>query len=252
MVAVALVLSSTSSHAWDFAETSRGDPVRWFMRAEPLPFKLGAIEPEELSVELVTAVVQTAWDTWHNAGCADVPTAVYRGVSEETEHTVPQSFREAPDNLVLFVRTADEWSALGRGTNEIAITLVSNSDKTGEIVDADIVVNDALWRFTVGGGSVAPGEVDFVSAMTHEVGHALGLLHSLELDATMYATYTSADPAGARSLSDDDRAGLCALYQGVPVHLQGRLVEACGAGGVGAWGWLFAVALLACRARARA
>ncbi|MFO0746058.1 MAG: matrixin family metalloprotease [Myxococcota bacterium] len=141
------------------------------------------------------------------------------------------------------MRTAGEWDALGRGTNEIAVTFIASNDKTGEIVDADIAVNDARWRLTIGG--FASGEVDLVSTMTHEVGHALGLEHSDQRDATMFATYTNEDPTGARTLSDDDRAGLCAIYADVPDHLSGRLVEGCaaapeaGLGGLGLALWLW-------------
>lgn len=230
------------ARAWEASRTAAGLPVRWFARTTPLPFHLGAIAPEDLSPEVAVAVVQTAWDVWAHAGCEDVPTAAYAGTTEDLGITPPTTLRAPPDNLVVFVRTAGDWDALGRGTTEIAVTFVSSNDKTGEIVDTDIAVNDARWRMTIGGS--ATGDVDFVSTMTHEVGHALGLLHSSDTSATMYATYSSEDPTGARSLEDDDRAGLCATYDHVPDHLSGQRVEGC-AGGAASEGLALALAGMA-------
>jgi len=244
-------LSPEPASAWDAARTGRGDPVRWFARDQPVSFRIGATDPAELPIEVVSAVVQTAWGTWHGAGCDGVPGAVYRGRSDAIGATRPESLRAEPDNVVVFVSTAAQWSALGRGESEIAVTLVSNNERTGEIVDADILVNDGHWRLTLtaSAGAVA-GEVDFASAMTHEVGHALGLLHSADTSATMYATYSGVEPAGARTLAEDDRVGLCEHYAGVPAHVEGALVEHC-VGTPGPLPWITIAALVGLVRRGR-
>ncbi|MCC6621075.1 MAG: matrixin family metalloprotease [Deltaproteobacteria bacterium] len=251
VAALALVLGASPAAAWELARTDRGAPVRWFAREAPLPFKVGATPPGDVALEVVTAVVQTAWGTWHQAGCDDVPTAAYRGLSPATDATRPESLRATPDNVVVFVPTEAAWSALGRSASEVAITLVSNNDRTGEIVDADILVNDGPWRFTLTASTGGvPGQVDLASVMTHEVGHALGLLHSADPTATMYPTYTGVEPSGARTLADDDREGLCELYAGVPAHVEGELVEHC-VGTPGPWAYvvLWLIARRARRAR---
>ncbi|MCA1591813.1 MAG: DUF4214 domain-containing protein [Acidobacteria bacterium] len=97
---------------------------------------------------------------------------------------------------------------------------------TGAITEADLAINPNVARidpFT--GATVAsffstdgtPGSYDLESTFTHEIGHMLGLEHSAVLSATMQprqgvnGTYNL--PAQTtRTLSDDDRAGIAALY----------------------------------------
>ncbi len=83
----------------------------------------------------------------------------------------------------------------------------------GYMHDTDIHLNAAAYRFGTASGPSAPaGQVDLESVLTHELGHALGLGHSLSPGATMEAAY----PPGAswRSLEADDVAGAQSLYPG--------------------------------------
>ena len=52
---------------------------------------------------------------------------------------------------------------------------------------------------------------DLQTVFAHELGHVLGLAHSEERAATMYATYNPGT-TGQGELEADDRAGLCAIY----------------------------------------
>ena len=65
---------------------------------------------------------------------------------------------------------------------------------------------DPDWNWTTG----VPATVDLQSVALHEFGHALGLNHSSDYSAVMYASY----PSGAikRTLTQDDRDGLYAIY----------------------------------------
>ncbi len=91
----------------------------------------------------------------------------------------------------------------------VVATTVVHVDGAGFYRDADIHLNGAQYTFSFDG---RPGTIDLGSVLTHELGHALGLGHSLDARATMYASY----PGGGawRSLEPDDKAGVCSLYPG--------------------------------------
>ncbi len=55
------------------------------------------------------------------------------------------------------------------------------------------------------------GQVDLDSLVTHEAGHLLGLAHTPDASATMFAGYRRGT-IDLRSLEADDIAGLCAIY----------------------------------------
>jgi hypothetical protein len=80
----------------------------------------------------------------------------------------------------------------------------------GLLVDADIVVWDAAYRFYTGTSGCSGGAY-LEDVLTHELGHALGLQHSSSTSATMYPTYSYCSTA-MRSLASDDVAGARALY----------------------------------------
>lgn len=97
--------------------------------------------------------------------------------------------------------------------DKIAVTTVTFNPDTGEIYDVDIEVNSALHLFTTGDTEVA---YDLQSIMAHEAGHFFGMGHSLDWDATMFELY---EPGSLeeRSLTDDDKRGICAMYPPWPI-----------------------------------
>ncbi len=111
----------------------------------------------------------------------------------------------------------------------IATTTTTSNKFTGQIADSDIEFNDAP---DPGGGKFAftavdsppcldPGQtscvrIDIQNTATHEIGHTLGLDHSSDPTATMYATAPEGETA-KRTLHPDDVQGLCDIYpKGAP------------------------------------
>mgnify|MGYP000720876703 CR=1 FL=1 len=91
-----------------------------------------------------------------------------------------------------FSSNADEGSRLS--SNVLGLTQVWYATDTGEILEADIILNDVDYRFTTnphdtsgfgGGGSGMGSNVFIENVLTHEFGHAFGLSHSGGLQSTM-------------------------------------------------------------------
>jgi hypothetical protein len=100
--------------------------------------------------------------------------------------------------------------------NTLALTTVTFDPDTGEIFDADMEINSAQQTLTPWDPSnpyapIPAGGYDFLSIVTHETGHFLGMAHSGDMQATMFAHYTMGQTA-MRLLTADDVAGICSIY----------------------------------------
>lgn len=108
------------------------------------------------------------------------------------------------DNIVGFVQP---WK---HSTGEtLALATLTFDANSGEIYDVDLEVNDEIAWSTA--ATPAADGFDLESALTHEAGHVLGLAHSSDVDATMFASYTPGSVA-QRTLADDDMRGVCDVY----------------------------------------
>lgn len=95
--------------------------------------------------------------------------------------------------------------------NTLALTTVTYGVDTGTIYDADIEIN-SFQQALSGTEPPAPGTYDLQSILTHEAGHFVGLAHSPDTSAVMYAFYN----AGSIHLTADDVAGFCAIHPPEP------------------------------------
>jgi hypothetical protein len=93
--------------------------------------------------------------------------------------------------------------------NTLGLTTITYDPDTGEIYDADMEINATVPLSL--GDPVPAGGYDLMSIITHESGHFLGMAHSGDVHATMYAIYTQGDTT-MRDLTADDISGLCSIY----------------------------------------
>jgi Matrixin/Carboxypeptidase regulatory-like domain len=90
--------------------------------------------------------------------------------------------------------------------------------ETGEVVEADTVMNPAVSWATDG----RAGVYDIQQILTHELGHVLGLDHSPIAAATMFP-FSSEGETVRRTLGPDDVAGVRVLYSIDPSPDQGDI-----------------------------
>lgn len=126
---------------------------------------------------------------------------------------------------------ANAYDCWEHDADVLALTTTSYNNKTGEIVHADIEFNGATYGFTAMDSPPCPKSpppprpapcvaIDVQNTLTHEVGHLLGLDHSLDSEATMFKTADLGE-LKKRSPEADDLDGLCHLYP------QGRPTSTC-------------------------
>ncbi len=108
-------------------------------------------------------------------------------------------------NIILFQDNKWDYSGVD---NTLAKTTVTFDDDTGEILDADIEINHAYNHFTINDMEI---DYDLESVLTHEVGHFIGLDHSQDFAATMFAGYEPGT-IEQRTLEEDDILAACEVY----------------------------------------
>ncbi len=145
----------------------------------------------DVSAEIDVAI--RAWTT--------LPCTAFRARVGAAESRAPANDGR---NVVYFHE--DGWPAWLQA-RALAQTVI-HTDAAGNATDADIHVNATDHRWSLDGRA---GTADARAVLIHEIGHLLGLGHSADPRATMFAS--GAGPAW-RSLEADDRLGACTLYPG--------------------------------------
>jgi MYXO-CTERM domain-containing protein/uncharacterized protein (TIGR03382 family) len=217
-------------------------------RTAPTPAGLAlllalALAPAVAAYEPVTTDAGTPirWDRpciwwWQQvSGSDDVPLADARDAlaagcaTWQAIDALPVTFKERgltcfddvgvadwPGEQNLFVWREDAWPYASR---VVGLTSVTFGTLNGLIVDSDTEFNGSDYAFATDG---SPNAYDLQQTATHELGHLLGLGHSEDPDAVMYAR-SGAGALDKRVLSPDDIAG--ALASATPPA--GRDVTPC-------------------------
>jgi hypothetical protein len=185
--------------------TTTGLPLRWERRC--ISFSVESDDPA------VRDAVDRSFATWSGVDCDGRQIGLALRQTEETARCTTAGYESnAPNmNAILFL---EDWADRAElPADAFAVTLVWNLKATGEIVDVDMLLNPTIAKLGICADECASqaNDLDIQNVVTHEAGHFLGLAHSDVEGATMSASA----PVGQtekRDLTDDDVAGLCAIY----------------------------------------
>ena len=204
---------------WD-----QGVPLFW--RNSCVGYSLQSTASRQVAFEDAANGISRAFTKWTGTSCPTEGTGRSR-VSIDVRDLGPVECGEvnynqngANQNVIVF--RDDKWPHQD-SSNTLALTTVTFNPETGEIYDADMEVNTHDQRVTLT-DPVPPDGYDFASIVTHETGHFLGLAHSGDNRATMFANYTPGATA-MRNLTADDVAGVCSVYRpdGARAVLNGKV-----------------------------
>jgi hypothetical protein len=180
--------------------------------------------------------VRKSFATWAAVSCSDLSFSE-EGPPAPTDRRVGYVSGQTNHNLVLWreqscssaVPAGDPCLTQGGCSNKydcwehdsgaIATTTTTSITTTGEILDADIELNGSAFVFTAGDGPTCNAGGPYVgcvaydvqNTVTHEAGHYLGLAHSSDTMATMYA-FAPIGEVSKRDLHTDDIQGICTIY----------------------------------------
>ncbi len=201
----ALFVVSTSASAYELKRDSTGEPASW---KTPLRFVIDDAFASKLKTAGAHDAITAALETVNDA----IPT-----LKLEAKAGKPRGMGydfENPKASTSDVLAPAEWTY---NVDAVATTVITISRTTHQIIEADIAFNVRHTDFAVVAGAPETVRYDIQNAMTHELGHALGLAHN-DLPNTVMFPRSVPGEISKRTLAADDVEGLKFLY-GKPVEV---------------------------------
>jgi predicted Zn-dependent protease with MMP-like domain len=187
-----------------------GAPGRYlFWGNRVLSYSINQAGCKDVLINEAVKAVQRSFFSWASPSCTDLY-FLYDGLvtTEKTNMSLGQGENPDHTNLVIW---RGQWPPPNVTDPSItkempAVTTVIYDTDTGAIVDLN--GQDFFWTTT---DDTTKAATDIQNAVTHEVGHYLGLAHSENKSAAMYAE-THQGEISKRTLHADDILGLCTIY----------------------------------------
>ena len=186
-----------------FLTSDLGQPLRW--EGTGVRFVLDARGAHTLPIEEVEDALVAALDAWGGALSGSFA-VTYGGRVEDTA----LGYRSSGPNLNVVRFARESWDPADKN---LALTLSTFVQETGELLDTDIVLNELSRAWSTEGAADA---FDLQSVLLHEVGHALGLAH--HVTDTPLVMHPTLNPGATdrRALTEADVQAVRALYGAGP------------------------------------
>jgi hypothetical protein len=210
---------------------SEGKPLVWSPSQLPFTFRFHRRYSALLIREETKSAIREAFFRWSDVVCPDGKrTSLRFSEGEELDVDKPlediripvpgstKGRRWRPPPFGIYFR--DHGWPHDDPDGQIALTTTDFDPPTGTIGYADIEINTANQKFSTSEltGDASVSTYDLQSAITHEVGHFIGLAHSFVPDSIMVSHLCestercSRGTVTARRLANDDIDAVCTLY----------------------------------------
>jgi hypothetical protein len=193
---------SSFAQAFEIKRTSVGTSVHWNN-----PVVEYVVDPtaSNMNADDVLNAVSNAFYAWDDVASSAL-SLQFAGIQEGAREGYDSN---GPNTNV--VRIEEELFQFD--SSVLAITLMTYSVTSGNLLDADIVANGVDFAFS---NDISAHTFDLENALAHEVGHFVGLSHELSHEeATMFPTAVPQE-SSKRSLSTDDMMGISYIYPAQP------------------------------------
>ncbi len=217
----------SSAEAWEIKTTNSGTPIRWADGNVSIDFDFSA-ELYGIPSDDAEQEARAAFASWGSALDSHL---AFSYTSEEGLETG----RDGLSVVRWGTDAGDEFvDPVALGT-----TYLTYRTSTGQILEADIVVNGVDYEWTVVDEECSD-RYDLQNILAHETGHLFGVAHSVDHnESTMYPSAGMCETK-KRELSADDQEAITFLYDSIALEGPGGLTDeilGCQAsGGTGLWG----------------
>lgn len=196
--------------------------AKLFWPSSCISYATNKLGTQDLDPVDTRAIIKKTFQAWSDVPCPGGKVASMTFQEREPVSCKKSQYNKTGPNVNVVLFQDDDWKYRGiDGT--LAKTSVTYNDETGEIYDADIEVNTANNTVTIS-DDPRKIEYDLQAILTHEVGHFIGIAHSPNPDAVMYASYNPGSTS-QRRLTPDDVEAVCTVYppnSGVPCETEPR------------------------------
>lgn len=214
LVIGSLLLVSGEVSAWEQSTTSGGVPLSWttscvyWSMAEQSLDNSNFDDPaqEHISFDELYGAVDASFDSWEEVDCSYL-----YFVETAPMHCLDVGYHHGSGNANRIFFRDSGWldpDAPWREQGQIALTSVFYDTETGQIYDVDIEFNAEFFELST---TEDDPRTDIQNALTHELGHLVGLGHSDVRESTMYLNADDGE-LHKRDLDDDDIDGICSIY----------------------------------------
>lgn len=226
--------TESEAQVGDAACIEEGIPLQWNNTC--LSYAIDERGSEWMDLDDIASAVTASFQAWATADCDGAPPNLVFQRIQNSRCKRPEFNTTGNVNTIAFL---DPWEDPCRTPDELpypprafAVTVVFFNTSSGEILDADMLINDQLAGSGSAGGPYAncpdtgceagnPGEADLANIVTHEAGHFIGIGHCNPENprdpndpcvvATMYAQ-ADRSSVNKRTLAADDIDAVCTIY----------------------------------------